>query len=166
MKKILQATYYSVLGVVAAMLVLSIIPASPWKTFIVSSGSMEPAIKTGAVALVISSDVYEEGDIITFGSYSKEKPPTTHRIVEIREDSGEISYITKGDTNDGVDMRPVSAKDVLGKVIFSIPYLGYLLYFIKTPLGFALVLGIPAGIIIYDEIKKIIKEVKKKDEDN
>ena len=108
MKKILQATYYSILGVVAAMLVLSIIPSSPWKTFVVNSGSMEPAIKTGAVVLVVSSDEYEVEDVITFGPYSREKAPTTHRIVEIKEESGNISYITKGDKNGGVDMRPVS----------------------------------------------------------
>ncbi len=166
MKKILQAIYYSVLGVVAAMLVLSIIPSSPWKTFVVSSGSMEPAIKTGAVVLVMSADEYETGDVITFGLYSREKPPTTHRIVEIKEESGSVVYVTRGDANGGVDMRPVNSKDVIGKVAFSIPYLGYLLYFLKTPIGFALILGIPAGIIIYDEIRKIIKEVKKKDEDN
>jgi len=60
MKKILQATYYSVLGVVAAMLVLSIIPSSPWKTFVVSSGSMEPAINTRDVVWVMSTDEYED----------------------------------------------------------------------------------------------------------
>lgn len=162
MKKILQATYYSVLGVVAAMLVLSIIPSSPWKTFVVSSGSMEPAIKTGAVVLVMSADEYEVEDVITFGLYSKENPPTTHRIIEVKDGR----YITQGDANGGTDMRPVSPKDVIGKVVFSIPYLGYLLYFLKTPIGFALVLGIPAGIIIFEETKKIIKEVKKKNEDN
>ncbi len=158
--------YYSVLGVVAAMLILSVIPSSPWKTFIVSSGSMEPKIKTGAVVLVVASDTYEVGDVITFGPYDKKKQPTTHRITEIKEEAGITYYSTKGDANEDPDMRLAKERDVIGKVLLSIPFLGYLLYFVRMPWGFAIVLGIPAGIIIYDEIKKIIKEVKKKNEDN
>jgi signal peptidase len=74
---------------------------------------------------------------------------------------GKPQYITKGDANNAPDQKVVLKKEILGKVLLDIPYLGYAVDFIKKPLGFALIILIPAGIIISDEIKKIFKEIKK-----
>jgi hypothetical protein len=40
-----------------------------------------------------------------------------------------------------------------------VPYLGYILDFAKKPIGFVLLVGVPAGLIIIDEIIKIFHEV-------
>jgi len=48
----------------------------------------------------------------------------------------------------------------VGKVLFSVPFVGYAVDFAKKPMGFALIIVVPAAIIIYDEIKKIIQELK------
>ena len=42
-----------------------------------------------------------------------------------------------------------------------IPFVGYAVDFAKKPLGFALIIIIPATLIIYDEIRKIYGELKK-----
>ncbi len=44
----------------------------------------------------------------------------------------------------------------MGKVIFHIPYMGRLLDLAKTPLGFAMLIVVPAGLVIVDEVLKII----------
>jgi len=63
-------------------------------------------------------------------------------------------------------LRTVSKSEIIGKVLFSVPYLGYAVDFAKKPLGFALIILVPAAIIIGDEIKKIFGEVKKKKIEN
>jgi len=164
--KSLKIIYYIVIAflvLIAILLIFSTFPVSGnYKVMIVQSGSMEPAIKTGSVVVAKPAQDYKIGDIITFGPYSKTKAPTTHRIYDVKVIGGEPIYITKGDANNAPDTREVTKRDILGKVLFSIPYLGYAVAFAKKPLGFALIVIVPAVIIIVDEIKNIYKEIKKK----
>ena len=106
-------------------------------------------------------DTYSIGEVITFGSVSKTKAPTSHRILDMEVSAGQISYITKGDANEDADGKPVSEKDVIGKVLFSVPYFGFVIDFARKPLGFILIIGVPAAIIVGDEIRKIFVETKK-----
>jgi len=108
------------------------------------------------------ADSYKIGDIITFKLSPSAKTPTTHRIVEMEVAEGTPIYITKGDANDSPDVNKVYQKHIIGKVIVKIPLLGYAMDFVKKPIGFALVIIIPATLVVLDEIRKIIKEVKKK----
>ncbi len=164
-EKIFKIIYYFLfifIILVAVLLILSKTPFTNYKIFIVQSGSMEPTIKTGSIVIVRAAPEYKKGDIITFGKISKNKIPTTHRILEIKKyPNNKIAYITKGDANNSADMREVNKKNVIGKVIFSILYLGYILVAVKTPLGFFSVIIIPAFLIIFDETKKIKQEIKK-----
>ena len=163
--KILKILYYIVLGligVIAILLIISVLPITGNIKFMtVLSGSMEPAIKTGSVVMTKPASQYNVGDIITFGPYSKTKPPTTHRIAEVKTTNGLTSYITKGDANNSVDAREVLQKDIVGKVIVDVPYFGYVVAFARKPIGFLLILIVPALAIIFDEVKKIITEAKK-----
>lgn len=52
-------------------------------------------------------------------------------------------------------------ENVRGKAIFTIPYIGYLGCFVRTPVGLILLITIPASIMIITEIRNIIKELKK-----
>jgi hypothetical protein len=45
--------------------------------------------------------------------------------------------------------------------IFTAPYIEYLGYFVRTPIGFILLIAIPASLIIIIEIGNIVKEVTK-----
>jgi signal peptidase len=148
---------------VAILLIVSAFPIpGNYKVMVVKSGSMEPTIKTGSIVVVKPASDYKIGDIITFGPYSKTKAPTTHRIYEMKVEGGEPIYITKGDANNAPDTREIKKIDIVGKVLFSVPFVGYAVDFAKKPLGFALIIIIPAAIIIYDEIRKIFGEIKKK----
>lgn len=169
MKKVVDTIYkilsYAFLAVALFIVLVLISSALPIpggiKAFVVQSGSMEPAVKTGSVVVVKPVSNYQVGDIITFGPFSKIKPPTTHRIVEIKNDSGRPVYITKGDANNSQDMREVRGRDVIGKTLFSMPYIGYGVAAAKKPIGFAVLVILPALILMYDEGKKVWQEIAK-----
>jgi len=162
--KIFQIIYYIFIAfivAVALLLIVSILPITGnYKVMTVISGSMAPAIKMGSVVIVKPASDYKIGDVITFGPYSKTKAPTSHRIYDIKVVDGQPVYITKGDVNNAPDARELQKRDIVGKVLFSVPFVGYAVDFAKKPMGFALIIVVPAAIIIYDEIKKIIQELK------
>ncbi|MCD6528572.1 signal peptidase I [bacterium] len=168
--KLFKTIYYIFIGVIAAIAVLLVVSAfeipGSFKVMTVLSGSMEPAIKMGSIVVVKPVNNYKIGDIITFGPYNKRKPPTTHRIYDIEVVEGKPVYITKGDANNAPDTREVLKRDIIGKVLFDVPYLGYAVETARKPIGFVLLIIIPAVIIIYDEIRKIVEEVKKRKQES
>lgn len=163
--KPLRIIYYIFIASVAAIAVLLVVSVFPitgnFKTMIVQSGSMQPEIKMGGIVVVKPADDYKIGEIITFQSV-KNKEPITHRIYDIKIVGGEPLYITKGDANDTPDARKVARDEIIGKILFSVPYFGFAVDFAKKPLGFASIIIIPTAIIIFGEVKKIYGEVKKK----
>ncbi|MBT3356081.1 signal peptidase I [bacterium] len=166
MKKIFKTFYYLfilAIAIIAVFLVLSAIPIKGgYKSFIVLSGSMEPKIRTGSIVATKPAENYQVGDVITFGESSKMKTPTTHRITAIEKNDDIEKYITKGDANNAKDHKQVSKNEVIGKVLFSVPFLGYAVNAAQKPIGFVLIIIVPAVIIIYDEILTIKKEILKK----
>jgi signal peptidase len=164
-QKFFKIGYYALItGLVAVggLLAVSMLPISGnYKIKIVLSCSMEPAIQMGSIVVVKPAEVYERGDIITFGEDTREKIPISHRIVEMRVAGGEYRFVTKGDANDSPDAREVRESEIIGKVLFSVPYAGFILDIARKPIGFAFLIGIPALAIISDEIAKIWREVRK-----
>lgn len=164
MKLFFNIVYYlfvtAILGVVLLILSSMFPIFGDLKIKIVKSGSMEPAIKTGAIVVIKPTTPYLVGDVITFGQDTKTQIPTTHRIVGVGGEGPLKVFTTKGDANDAEDPTPTRLSEVRGKVLFSVPYLGFILDFAKKPIGFALLVGLPALLIIFDEIMKIIREVK------
>lgn len=167
--KIIYYVFLGAIGLIAVLLVVSVLPITGnYKVFVVLSGSMQPEIKMGSVVMVKPHSTssgqadYKIGDIITFGEISKTKTPTTHRIVEMRAVEGKYLYTTKGDANNAPDQNEVNQDKVIGKVLFDIPYVGYAVAEARKPIGFTIIIVVPAVIIVYDEIKKIISEIKNK----
>ncbi|TSC78833.1 MAG: signal peptidase, endoplasmic reticulum-type [Parcubacteria group bacterium Gr01-1014_29] len=169
MKQLGTYGYYLFFGALIFVALVVVASAFPIKGNIqikvVESGSMEPAIKTGSVALIKPVTSYKIGDIITFeGNFKNAKGqrvPTTHRIVEMRVDRGNPIYITKGDANEEQDTREATGSQVIGKVLFSIPYIGYAVETARQPYGFAALIIVPALLIIGDQAQKIWREIKK-----
>ncbi|MGB9960139.1 MAG: signal peptidase I [Candidatus Bathyarchaeales archaeon] len=125
----------------------------------VYTGSMEPAIPVGSIVVIKPAvpETLTVGDIICFKIEAESPTTVTHRIIDVTNEG----FKTKGDANEDPDPWTVKKQDVVGKVIAVIPYIGYLGYFIRTPIGFILLIIIPATILILIEIKNIIKEIKK-----
>ena len=163
--KILKIGYYiflGFLGVIALTVAISALPITGnFKIMVVLSGSMEPKIQTGSIVVVRPRAAYAIGDVITFRGTGEKNVSITHRVTEMRVDSGVPSYVTKGDANNTPDSRLIAQKDVIGGVLFSVPYLGYAVETARKPYGFFALIIIPALIIVTDQLGKIVKEVKK-----
>ena len=161
LKIIANSIYTLVILLVVAITVLFMgtkIDFFGYEVKVVQSGSMEPAIKTGGIVVIAPTKNYRVGDVVTYGRDTRGKIPVTHRIIE---DAGRGYYVTKGDANQNTDPKTVAERNIIGKVVLSIPYLGYAIQFARTPLGFILLIGFPALVIILDEFANITWEIHK-----
>ena len=141
--------------------------------YVVLSGSMEPTYHVGSLIYVKSADykTLEVGDPITY--MVSEDTVVTHRIIEVlidEENPDTIRYFTKGDANDTADGTSVHYKNIIGKPVFSIPYLGYVSNYIQNPPGMYVAIAAGAILIllvflpdIFAEEEKDNKKKKKKD---
>lgn len=93
---------------------------------VVLSGSMEPEISVGDLLIVFQRKSYEVGDVVV---YQDGKMAVTHRIVSI---SGN-EVITRGEANN-TDDAPITLEQIKGEVVFVIPYVGFVVNAIKTPI--------------------------------
>ena len=159
-KKLIKTALLTTLIAVAAVFLIFYRPVSlggDTRYEPVYTGSMEPAIPVGSVVVIkpVDPESLEEGDIVCF---ELSGPSITHRIINITSEG----FVTKGDANEDPDTWIVKKENVIGKAIFTIPYLGYLVHFVRTPLGFILLIVLPASLIIIMEIRNIMKELDKK----
>lgn len=132
-----------------------------YQLFTVLSGSMEPTLNVGGVIIVEKIDpmTLEDGDIITFLSNDTQLngKVVSHRIIDVVDNSNGRMFITKGDANEDRDDAAAVPDNVIGRVIFHIPYLGYLLNFMKTKNGFFFILLLPCMIILLVESISLMK---------
>lgn len=128
------------------------------KALIVLSGSMTPLMLPGDVVVAKSVDPNEltVGDILTFRDPGgKPNIYVTHRIIALKEDK-ELIFKTKGDANNAEDDFNVTASKAVGKLVFVIPFVGYLPEITKDKNIFSLMVILPASLIIISEIWNII----------
>lgn len=140
--------------------------------FIIVSGSMEPTIKTNEVIVTqkINKSDIKVGDVLSYKS-SKDDIVITHRLIEIKIENGEEVYVMKGDNNLSVDDEKITYSQIQGKYINTIPFIGILVSYIKTPIGMAMVIGVVILIYIIfdiiqrmfekDEVEKLHEQMKK-----
>lgn len=89
--------------------------------------SMEPIFTRGDAVIVEKLDDDEKnklkkGDII---QYQVDKTVVVHRIIKVKKEDNKKVYILKGDNNNAKDPKPVYMEQIMGKVLFSIPKVGY-----------------------------------------
>lgn len=133
------------------------------QVFTVLSGSMEPNYHVGSIIYVKKTDpkTLQVGDAITF--MLNENAVATHRIVEVipdDEDPNVVRFRTKGDNNDIEDANLVHCNNVLGTVVGTIPYLGYVSDFVQNPPGTYITIGIAVIMILAVFIPDIVGNVK------
>lgn len=140
-----------------------------YEVLVVQSGSMEPNYHVGALVYVKPVDAaeLETGDVITFELGGGVRG--THRIIEVLEDNGSLSFRTKGDNNDDADVNPVLPEAILGEVKFTIPYLGFLISYIQQPPGTYVAISVVAVLLLLTILPDIIfpeENDKNKQEDS
>ncbi len=129
---------FTLIGILGVILLL--LPQIGISVDSVMSGSMEPVLKTGGIVFTdTKKQIPEIGDIVT---YQLGESRVTHRVIG-EEKQG---YVTKGDANNKEDPALVTADQIIGKVIFTLPYLGYAAVFIRQKTVF----GILAVMIVQE----------------
>jgi signal peptidase len=174
--KIVSYTFIIILMIIAAFFIFYILCGKiaekkgenpPFNLYTIISPSMTPNIKVYDVVFVRKTDTenLKENDVITFYSTNSYfgNTPITHRIVEVLEvpDRGKM-YRVKGDANETADEEKVYPSNIIGKVMFKIPQLGKLQFFLTTKGGWLVAILIPALIIVGYDIFKLIKLIKLK----
>ena len=136
------------------------------QVFTIISGSMEPNYHLGAIIYVqdVQPETLKEGDVITY--MLNQNTVTTHRIVAVEpdgEDPTVLRFRTKGDANSIEDPTPVHENNVVGKVVASIPYLGYVSDYVQHPPGTYIVFGAVAILILAVFLPDLLKPEKKEE---
>ena len=135
--------------------------------YVVLSGSMEPTYHVGSLIYVKAVDYKElkAGDPVTY--LLTENTVVTHRITEVlvdEEDPDTIRYFTKGDANNMPDGTSLHYKNIIGKPVFSIPYLGYVSHYIQNPPGKYVAIAGGALLMLLVFLPDIFEGEKKKEE--
>lgn len=112
-----------------------------WQSFVIKSGSMEPTIDVGDVALGRAFADDEEiavGRVYMFDDPAADKERIlVHRVVELRDDH---TYTTAGDANAVTDFTPVTPDDMTARAILLVPFVGLPIIWLQT--GQFVLLGI------------------------
>jgi signal peptidase len=134
---------------------------------VVVSQSMEPTIPMGSIAVShpqTSPGDIAVGDVITFAELEVggEEVLITHRVVEVIGTGSELRFRTQGDAVEDPDMALVTPDQLVGRVWFSLPVVGYLVAFIRTPLGYVILVGLPALLFILSEWWEILRAPRRR----
>ena len=147
-------------AIVTALLVLlvalatavAIVPAvANGVALTVLSGSMEPAIHPGDVVVVKRVNdpaEIEFGDVITFMPNPNDPTLITHRVIGFTNNPIDgPGFTTQGDANNAPD-QPILAKQVRGKLMYTVPYVGWGTNWVKQHAPW-LVTAVGIGLITF-----------------
>lgn len=139
----------------------------PYQLYVVLSGSMSPTFDTGSLIGVekVNPQSIRTGDIITFKSPEDTAKIITHRVAEVHNQNGNLSYKTWGDANNAPDPIPVPAANLIGVEKFSIPYVGYATNFASSKKGMLFLIIIPSILVTIAELVNLFKLAGEYDEE-
>lgn len=137
-----------------------------YKSFIITTNSMEPSIKNGDAILTkkTKAEYLKEGDVIT---YNRDNKSITHRIIKVEKENNSYSFVTKGDNNNVEDKQKIKYDEIEGKKLITFPKFGYIIQAAENQL---VILIITLVVLIFllcriqSEEKKYKRRVKKKNE--
>lgn len=113
------------LAVLALALAVAVVPrVMNGVPLTVLTGSMEPTYAPGDMVVSVPQESYAIGDVVTFQPVSGDPTLVTHRVVGISQRPDSVEYITQGDAN-GAEDAPIVAEQVMGKVLYHVPYVGH-----------------------------------------
>ena len=128
-----------------------------YKPVAVYSGSMEPTIPVGGLAVdraIAASDV-RVGDVITFSDPYVNGRLVTHRVIRILQTPNGLAYRTKGDANSARDPWTIRLSGQVGRVSFTVPVAGYVLYYAHTREVRGALIGLVALFLLFGMLRWI-----------
>jgi signal peptidase len=155
---ILRFFGFTAAGLAAGIAIALIAPlAFGAKPLVVLSGSMEPTLGTGDVTVVrtVAPLDARPGDIVTFRDPADADRLITHRVRSMKVDGGRVTFVTRGDANDGSERWRVPADGEIGRVAYRIPELGWALMYAKSKGFFVFILGGALALLLVLELAAI-----------
>lgn len=153
----------NIISIVLSILILShiILLISGIKFYSVKTGSMEPEIHQGSLVYVktykTKDDIYKNIDVGTDITYStNNKIFVTHRVISLSEENGTLQ--TQG-IIDNAAIEDISYTQVVGKVVFVIPLLGYVILLLQSWYIWTILI---LTVVIVFIFKLLLKELRKK----
>ena len=149
-----------VIGVGAVMIVPKIMGDD---IYAVLSGSMEPHYHVGSVVVVdkdVSPEEIQVGDPITFRMEGG--AVATHRVIEINAEAEE--FRTQGDANEDPDLAPVRYENLIGKAGMSVPMIGYIPLYMRTPKGMFCIAAYVIIFVLLQIIPELLKPEKEEEQ--
>jgi len=174
LKAFIKETSFGIFLTLMAMAIALVYIATPIfgnRALIVRSGSMEPAIHVGDLVVVQAQNgyvspqpqkpIYKVGDVIAFKGTKNSSVVITHRITQVEVKEEKVFYQTKGDANKGQDQFLAPQENIIGKGTMRLPYVGKLIAFTKSNVGFPLLVVVPSSLVIIFELITISREIRK-----
>ena len=158
--------WFSVLRSVGLLIVILLVLFTAAVTFVyfspdynlymVKGQSMEPAINTGDMVITgpMKGLLSREVKVGTIVTYMRENSLVTHRVIAVEGNS----LITKGDAVEDPDPRPVLMSEICGVYLARIPCLGYFSNFMRTTIGWLVVVIAPTMLLVGFLVRKIVRE--------
>ncbi|MGB9778606.1 MAG: signal peptidase I [Candidatus Bathyarchaeales archaeon] len=125
-----QTIYWTAIALIGVIAVWSSTGLLGFTPTIIASGSMQPTLNPGDIAIIIATPAktIKIGDIIQYQTTAE--APTIHRVIDKYTSGGTLWFITQGDANNAPD-NPVNENQVIGKVVLTIPKLGWVSIYLK-----------------------------------
>jgi signal peptidase len=135
----------------AAYCLLLVVPSLlGFQRYVLTGGSMEPTLHRGSLVFdkVTPVEDLAVGDVITYVPPGASRP-LSHRITSVTHDvNGGLVFTSKGDANEAGDPWKFTLDDqVQATVVFTVPWAGYPLWVLGSPLSRLLLIGGPATAI-------------------
>lgn len=136
---------------------------------IVLTDSMYPDIKSGDLIVcktVDAEDVKLDDVISFFDPAGNGTSVVTHKVIEVINEGGKLSFRTQGTNNNTPDDLPVPAENLVGRYTgLRLPFVGKIALFMQTTAGLIICVVVPIILLVgYDIIRRKMHD-KNKTED-
>jgi len=158
MRLIVRGVGWAALAVAALLALAIALPlAFGARPHTVLTGSMEPAIAAGDVVVEerIAPTAAAVGDVVTFRDPEDQGRLITHRVCGIRRAGSHLWFVTQGDANNTTERWRIAADGDLGRVAYTVPWVGHVAVLTSTSLGLVLLLAVPLALLAIDELVRI-----------
>jgi signal peptidase I len=155
----MTATLFAGVAVICVFAYAALLVAG-FKPVEVYSGSMVPTLGVGSIAFdrPVAGRSVRAGDVITFQDPYTKGRLITHRVIRIFHTSHGLAYRTKGDANATRDPWTIALPERVGRVSFSVPYVGYVLWYAHTREVRSALIVLVALFILISTLRRIWRD--------
>jgi signal peptidase I len=163
LRRLLYAASLVALVVLAGALSVAALPRLlGYGTLVVNGGSMSEAYPNGSLVIArwTAAEDVELGQVIVVQEETDDGParPKIHRVVSLDEEGGHILAQTKGDANRTPDPKLYILPERVLTPVRSLPHLGFIAGFAATPLGWLVLVFLPASALCLATLRQIWKD--------